>query len=110
MKVVGFEFNNHLRLGMVEGDNVVDLQEADPKSPTELCEVLRQTNGDLSSLADLAKRAPASAHRPLSAVKYALPVMTPGKITASASTTSTTSRKDRCATTSRNSLRSSFAC
>ena len=80
MKVVGFKFNNHLRLGMVEGDNVVDLQEADPKSPTELCEVLRQTNGDLSSLADLAKRAPASARRPLSAVKYALPVMTPGKI------------------------------
>ena len=80
MKVVGFEFNNHLRLGMVEGDNVVDLQEADPKSPTELGEVLRQTNGGLSSLAYLAKRAPASAHRPLSAVKYTLPVMAPGKI------------------------------
>ncbi len=54
-----------LRLGVVEGDQVIDLQAADPKAPNDLGEWLRQSNGDLSPLTDLAKRAPASARRPL---------------------------------------------
>jgi acylpyruvate hydrolase len=80
MKVVGFEADGGLRLGIVEGDQVVDLQAADPKVPANLADVLAANNGDLKPLGDLAKRAPASARRPLKGLKFALPVARPGKI------------------------------
>src|SRR5215216_4655870 len=80
MKIVGFESNEGLRLGMVEGDNVIDLQAVDAKVPTNLADVLKQNNGDLKPLGDLAKRAPASARKPLKGLKYALPVARPGKV------------------------------
>ena len=80
MKIVGFQADNEARLGVVEGDNVVDLQAVDAKAPADLGEALRRANGDLGALADLARRAPASAHRPLAGLKYALPVARPGKI------------------------------
>jgi len=80
MKIVGFEANGALRLGVVEGDQVVDLQAADPKVPNELGALLTATKGDLSSVKDAAKRAPASARQPLKGIKYALPVARPGKI------------------------------
>jgi len=80
MKILGFETNEGLRLGVVEGDQVIDLQAVDPKLPANLADVLAKNNGDLKPLADLAKRAPAGARKPLNGLKYALPVMRPGKI------------------------------
>jgi 2-keto-4-pentenoate hydratase/2-oxohepta-3-ene-1,7-dioic acid hydratase in catechol pathway len=80
MKIVGFEANNGARLGILDGDNVVDLQAADANLPGDLGEVLRRSNGDLKPLAGLAKNAPASARRPLAGLKFALPVARPGKI------------------------------
>ena len=47
MKIVGFESNNGVRLGVVDGDNVIDLQTADANVPGDLGEVLRRSNGDL---------------------------------------------------------------
>ena len=80
MKIVGFEANNGLRLGVVEGDAVIDLQAVDAAVPTDLGEFLRRSNGDLKALADLAKKAPATARRPLAGLKFGLPVARPGKI------------------------------
>jgi acylpyruvate hydrolase len=80
MKIVGFEANGGLHLGVVEGDQVIDLQAVDKSIPSDLGECLRRNNGDLSALKDAAKRAPAGAHRPLKGLKYALPVTTPGKV------------------------------
>ncbi len=80
MKIVGFHGSTNLRLGVVDGDTVIDLQAADPALPTDLGEVLRRSNGDLSAVADFAKRASASARVPLAGLKYALPVARPGKI------------------------------
>jgi acylpyruvate hydrolase len=80
MRIVGFEKGTELRLGVIEGDQVIDIQEADPKAPNDLGEWLRRHDGDLTALADLAKRAPASARRPLEGLKFALPVARPGKI------------------------------
>ncbi|HZS63992.1 MAG TPA: fumarylacetoacetate hydrolase family protein [Xanthobacteraceae bacterium] len=80
MKIVGFESKAGLRLGVVEGEQVIDLQEADEKAPADLGEWLRRHDGDLAPLADLARRAPAGARRPLQGLKYALPVAKPGKI------------------------------
>ena len=60
MKIVGFVANGGLHLGVVEGDQVIDLQEVDKTIPSDLGECLRRNNGDLSPLKDAAKRAPAT--------------------------------------------------
>ncbi len=80
MKIVGFEAEGGLRLGVVEGDQVIDLQAVDAKVPADLGAVLAASNGDLKSLGDAAKRALASARRPLKGLKFGLPVAKPGKI------------------------------
>jgi acylpyruvate hydrolase len=80
MKIVGFQTNEGLRLGVVEGEEVIDLQSVDKNAPNDLGEWLRRDNGDLSPLKDLARRAPASARRPLKGLNFALPVARPGKI------------------------------
>src|SRR5712671_4554687 len=80
MKIVGFETNEGLRLGVVEGDNVIDLQAVDVKVPANLAEFLAQNNGDLKPLGDIAKRAPASARKPLGGLKFGLPVARPPKV------------------------------
>ncbi len=57
MKIVGFEANGGLHLGVVEGDQVIDLQAVDATIPGDLAEVLRRNDGDLTPLKDAAKRA-----------------------------------------------------
>jgi hypothetical protein len=80
MKIVGFEANGALRLGVVEGDQVIDLQAVDSTIPGDLGECLRRNNGDLAPLKDAAKRAPAVARRALKGLSYGLPVAAPGKV------------------------------
>jgi 2-keto-4-pentenoate hydratase/2-oxohepta-3-ene-1,7-dioic acid hydratase in catechol pathway len=80
MKIVGFESAQGLRLGVVEGDQAIDLQAVDPNLPRDLSRVLARTNGDLKPLADLASKAQASARVPLAGLKFTLPVAYPGKI------------------------------
>ena len=74
MKIVSFAANNGLRLGVVDGDNVIDLQAVDANLPSDLGEFLARSNGDVKLLADVAKRAPASARRPLAGLTFGLPV------------------------------------
>jgi 2-keto-4-pentenoate hydratase/2-oxohepta-3-ene-1,7-dioic acid hydratase in catechol pathway len=78
MKIVGFNKNGAPRLGVVEGDEVLDLQSADDRAPADLGEWLRQGNGDLAPLKALASRA--KERLPLAGLKYALPVAHPPKI------------------------------
>ena len=80
MKIAGFEADGGLRLGIVEGDQVIDLQAVDPKVPADLGAALAANNDDLKALGDIARRAPASARRPLKGLKFGLPVARPGKI------------------------------
>ena len=80
MKIVGFEASGNLHLGVVADDTVIDLQAVDARLPRDLGHVLAADDGDLSGITDLVKRAPASAHRPLANLTYALPVDRPGKI------------------------------
>ena len=80
MKIVAFEGQGGTRLGIVEGDQVIDLNAADGNLPADLGEILAKNNGDTRPLADIAKRAPASAGRPLADLTYRLPVGRPGKI------------------------------
>ncbi len=80
MRIVGFETEGGLRLGVVDGDAVIDLQAVDSRVPTDLGDWLRANDGDLAPLQDLARRAPASARRPLAQLRFGLPVPRPGKI------------------------------
>jgi 2-keto-4-pentenoate hydratase/2-oxohepta-3-ene-1,7-dioic acid hydratase in catechol pathway len=80
MKIVAFEGQGGPRLGVVEGDAVVDLQAADGKVPADLGEWLAKNNGDTKPLAEIAKKAPAGARKPLAGLSFALPVGRPGKI------------------------------
>lgn len=80
MKIVGFEANNGVRLGVVEGDSIIDIQAVEASAPNDLGDYLRRSNGDLKALAEIAKKAPAAAHRPLAGLTFALPVASPGKI------------------------------
>ena len=80
MRIVGFETDGGLRLGVVDGDAVIDLQAVDSRVPTDLGDWLRANDGDLAPLQDLARRAPASARRPLAQLRFGLPVARPGKI------------------------------
>jgi acylpyruvate hydrolase len=80
MKIVAFEGQGGARLGAVEDDQVVDLNAADSKLPADLGEFLVKNNGDTRPLADIAKRAPAGARKPLGDLTYRLPVGRPGKI------------------------------
>jgi acylpyruvate hydrolase len=80
LKIVGFEKDKTLRLGVVEGDSVIDLQAVDPRVPGDLGRWLAENDGDLKPLGDIAKRAPASARLPLANLTFALPAARPGKI------------------------------
>jgi 2-keto-4-pentenoate hydratase/2-oxohepta-3-ene-1,7-dioic acid hydratase in catechol pathway len=65
---------------MVEGDQVIDLNAVEGRLSNDLGTMLRDSDGDLAPLADLARRAPASARRSLRGLTYALPVARPGKV------------------------------
>jgi 2-keto-4-pentenoate hydratase/2-oxohepta-3-ene-1,7-dioic acid hydratase in catechol pathway len=80
MKIVAFEGQGGPRLGVVEDGQVIDLHAVDPGAPNDLGDWLSKHDGDLKPLADLAKRAPASARKPLAGLTYRLPVSRPGKI------------------------------
>jgi 2-keto-4-pentenoate hydratase/2-oxohepta-3-ene-1,7-dioic acid hydratase in catechol pathway len=80
LKIVGFEKDGALRLGVVDGESVIDLQAADPRVPSDLGRWLAENDGDLKPLGDVAKRAPSSARLPLASIRFALPVARPGKI------------------------------
>jgi 2-keto-4-pentenoate hydratase/2-oxohepta-3-ene-1,7-dioic acid hydratase in catechol pathway len=79
MKIVNFQANSGTRMGVVEGDTVIDVQAVDAKLPSELGAFLRG-NGDMKALAAAAKSAPASARLPLAGMKFAMPIVNPGKI------------------------------
>jgi 2-keto-4-pentenoate hydratase/2-oxohepta-3-ene-1,7-dioic acid hydratase in catechol pathway len=80
MRIVGFETEGGPRLGIVDGDSVIDLQAVDPRVPADLGEWLRANDGDLAPLQGLVRRAGASARRPLAQLRFGLPVARPGKI------------------------------
>lgn len=80
MKIVGFVSAGEPRVGLLDGEEVIDLQTADPSLPADLGAILAKTGGDLNPVAALARKSPASARRPLKDIVYGLPVARPGKI------------------------------
>ena len=58
MKIVAFEGQGGPRIGVVERDQVVDLQAVEPKVPNDLGDWLAKTNGDTKQLGEIAKANP----------------------------------------------------
>jgi acylpyruvate hydrolase len=79
MRIVSFLQDQRSRLGVVSGETVIDLGAAAPMLPNELAALLNAAGG-LQAAADAAKKAPASAHRPLEGLHFLPTVGAPGKI------------------------------
>lgn len=80
MRVVGFEAEGKSRLGVVSGDEIVDLQAIDPGFPADLAEILCRAELGLGAIASLAALARDTHRRKLAGLDFALPVRKPGKI------------------------------
>jgi len=78
MKIVAFERQDGPGLGVVQGDEVIDLSAVDAAAPRELGAVLRGPG--LAALSAIAARATAAHRVKLNAITLRMPVETPGKI------------------------------
>lgn len=79
MKIVNIETPDGVRMGIVEGDEVIDVSAFDPVLEAELG-VFLKSGGQIDTLKRAAAGAPSSARRKLADVKLASPVLSPGKI------------------------------
>ncbi|MEZ5842963.1 MAG: fumarylacetoacetate hydrolase family protein [Hyphomicrobiaceae bacterium] len=79
MKLMMFAAAGGPRLGVVDGDTVIDVSSADPAVPRDLTALAAAGVGALAGLAAAAKAAPAGARTPIASVKAALPFPAPRK-------------------------------
>jgi len=80
VKLATFTCDGSTRIGVVEGDEIVDLAAAAPGLPTEMCAFLEAGAGALAAARDAAA---AGGHRlPLARVRLEAPVLRPPKILA----------------------------
>jgi 2-keto-4-pentenoate hydratase/2-oxohepta-3-ene-1,7-dioic acid hydratase in catechol pathway len=80
MKIVQFEVGGAPRFGVVDGEEVIDIHQLNETLPTDFGEFLRCFDGDIQTIAKLAKQAPARSRRPMQGLRYALPVARTSKI------------------------------
>ena len=78
MKIIAFDRKDGAGLGIVEGNQIIDLCAVDAHAPRELGAVLRGPG--IGVLKAIAAKAGAGHKIPLAGVKYRMPVETPGKI------------------------------
>lgn len=79
MKLVNLKTSDGPRLGVVEGEAVIDAGAVDPVFKSELGAFIRGS-GDFEALKTACSKAPASARKQLDQVELALPIQSPGKI------------------------------
>ena len=80
MKIVGFEASNGARLGVVEGDTVIDLQAVDAHVPDRSRRMAAPEQWRSEAARRSRQEGAGLARRPLAGLKFALPVARPGKI------------------------------
>jgi 2-keto-4-pentenoate hydratase/2-oxohepta-3-ene-1,7-dioic acid hydratase in catechol pathway len=80
MKLMMFQKDGGVALGLVDGKCVVDLGAADPALPKTLRAVIQAGASALGAIKSAAARAPTSARLALESVRPALPIDPPGKI------------------------------
>jgi acylpyruvate hydrolase len=80
MRLVAFNDGSKARLGVLEGEMVIDLSRAAPELPRDLKGMIRAGPSAFGTAADAARRAGAPARRPLTGLRFRPPVETAGKI------------------------------
>jgi 2-keto-4-pentenoate hydratase/2-oxohepta-3-ene-1,7-dioic acid hydratase in catechol pathway len=80
VKIARFEVGDTTHLGVIDGDEVIDLNELNRSLPNDLGDLLQICDGDLASIAALTKQAGSSSRRPIKGLRYALPIARPSKI------------------------------
>jgi acylpyruvate hydrolase len=80
MRLVAFDDGGATRLGVLQGEAVVDLARAAPELPRDLLGLIRQGTSAFGAAAEAARKAKAEATRPLSGLRFRLPVENAGKI------------------------------
>jgi 2-keto-4-pentenoate hydratase/2-oxohepta-3-ene-1,7-dioic acid hydratase in catechol pathway len=76
MRFVTFEFAGKPRVGVIDGEDVIDIVAADPSAPADMKSLIASGR----NFAGLAAKAPASARRKRSSVKLLRPVIDPDKL------------------------------
>ena len=80
MRLVAFDEGGAARLGVLQGEVVVDLSRAAPDLPRDLVGLIRQGAGAFAAAGDAARKAKAEATRPLAGLRFRPPVENAGKI------------------------------
>jgi acylpyruvate hydrolase len=79
MRIVRFKTENGTRLGVVKGNNVIEVASDSAGAPSDLAALLKRGPEALKEFSDSANRASGSQVRLLSEIKAAIPVEHPGK-------------------------------
>src|SRR5258708_29345891 len=80
MRLVAFEHAGAARLGLVEGDSVIDLAEAAPDLPRDLTGLIRAGAAAFAAAAQAARTARPGARHALAGLRFLPPIASPGKI------------------------------
>jgi 2-keto-4-pentenoate hydratase/2-oxohepta-3-ene-1,7-dioic acid hydratase in catechol pathway len=80
MKIVRFETDDTAHLGVIDGDEIIDLNAVDPNLPNDLGQLLRGLDGDLGYLSDISTSAPSRSRKSMEGLRYALPIGPSNKI------------------------------
>ena len=80
MRLVAFDDNGTARLGVLQGEVVVDLSRAAPTLPHDVLRLIRGGADAFAAAADAARRAKSDTKRPLAELRYRPPVENAGKI------------------------------
>ena len=78
MRLVSFKGSDGPRIGVVSGENVIDLTAVDSAAPRDIQTVIAE--GQLNKLAEIAQNASESAHLNYADLELNIPISTPGKI------------------------------
>jgi acylpyruvate hydrolase len=80
MRLVAFDEGGKARLGVIQGEVVVDLSRAAPELPRDLLGLIHGGAGAFAAADTAARKAKAEATRPLPGLRHRLPLETAGKI------------------------------
>ena len=80
VRIVAFKLRDKKHLGIIDQDEVIDLNEVDDRLPRDLAGVLSANGGDLTDLPRIAARASGNARYALSEIEFGLPVERSSKV------------------------------
>jgi 2-keto-4-pentenoate hydratase/2-oxohepta-3-ene-1,7-dioic acid hydratase in catechol pathway len=80
MRLAAFEHAGTVRLGLVDGDSVIDLAEAAPNLPRDLTGLIRAGAPGFAAAAQVMRTARPSSRHKLAGLRFLPPIQNPGKI------------------------------